>query len=104
MVRKYLLLIATLAMIPAISHAQTPNLTDQCNQIASDKEKEKGVCECIASTIASGGKFSHEDKDEQFSPEELEIFEKSTFESILNYEQGENIADKVYKLWMTCEK
>ena len=82
-------------MIPAISHAQTPNLTDQCDQIASDKEKEKGVCECIASTIASGGKFSHEDKDEQFSPEELKTFEESTFESILNYEKGENIADKV---------
>jgi len=34
---KNLLLIATLVMIPAISHAQTPNLTDQCNQIASEE-------------------------------------------------------------------
>jgi len=100
---KKLLLIATLVMIPALSHAQTPNLTDQCNQIASDKEKEQGICECIASTIASGGKFSFEDKDEQFSPEELKTFEESTFESILNYEKGENIAGKVYNLWVTCE-
>ena len=100
---KKLLLIATLVMIPALSHAQTPNLTDQCNQIASDKEKEQGICECIASTIASGGKFSFEDKDEQFSSEELATFETSTFKSILNYEQGENIADKLFMLWANCE-
>ena len=90
--------------MPTVSHAKMSTLIDQCNKIASIQERKQGVCECIAKTISTGENFSHKGKEIQFSSKDIAIFKTSTFKSILDYEKGEDIADKLYKLWGNCEK